>query len=188
MARASRDSMVAKRTREKSIVTRQEELREAAQNLADTPLDEKVSESTRRHKLVADALMEGHTETDALRAAGYHPTSAASVVRHEEVQQFLAKARREVEDKTTIRKFDVLNIFMEAIDMARTLADPANMINGADKVAKMLGYYAPETKRIELTTDQATLSSKLKQLSDAELLEMAAGRMKTIDAECEVLA
>lgn len=188
MAKASRDSMVAKRTREKSIVTRQEELREAAQELADTPLDEKVSESTRRHKLVADALMEGYSEVDALRAAGYHPTSASSVVRHEEVQQFLAKARKEVEDKTTIRKFDVLNIFMEAIDMARTLADPANMINGADKVAKMLGYYAPETKRIELTTDQATLSSKLKQLSDAELLEMAAGRMKTVEGECEVLA
>lgn len=136
-----------------------------------------------RHKLVADAIMEGHSQKDALIAAGYHPVNAKNVIRSESVQQILAESRAQVEDLTTIKKLDVLNIFIEAIDMARTLADPAQMINGADKVAKMMGYYAPETKKLELTVGQNVLQAKFQQMSDEELLEIAAGRAKVIDGE-----
>lgn len=107
-------------------------------------------------------------------------------MRNEEVQTYLAEARAEIKDLTTIKRLDVLNGFMEAIDMARTLADPANMINGYDKIAKVMGFYAPETKRIEITGDAAVLHSKFKQLTDAELLEIAAGRSRVIEGEvCE---
>jgi hypothetical protein len=136
-----------------------------------------------RHQVVVDAVMEGASPTNALRAAGYHPGSAAEVMRSETVQQMLAEARGEVEDLTTLKRMDVLNMFLEAIDMSRTLSDPANMINGADKIAKMLGYYAPETKRIELTTDQSVLSSKFRAMSDADLLEVASGRARLISGE-----
>lgn len=136
-----------------------------------------------RHQIVANAIMEGAKETDALRAAGYHPSNATNVMRKEEVQSILAEARAEVEDLTTIKRLDVLNIFMEAIDMARTLADPGQMINGADKVAKMMGYYAPETHRIELTADQNVLQAKFQQMTDEELLSIAAGRAKVIEGE-----
>jgi len=77
----------------------------------------------------------------------------------------------------------VLNMFMEAISMARTMADPANMINGADKIAKMLGYYAPETKKIELTMDQGRLHDKIRQLSDQELMELASSTAKVVEGE-----
>lgn len=136
-----------------------------------------------RHKIVADAIMAGASEANAMRAAGYHPSNAHGVMRTESVQQMLQESRAEVEDLTTMKRLDVLNLFIEAIDMARTLADPANMINGADKIAKMMGYYAPETKRIELSSNQSALSSKLRQMSDADLLEIAAGRAKVIDGE-----
>ena len=76
-----------------------------------------------------------------------------------------------------------MNLFLEAIDMARTMADPANMINGADKIAKMLGYYAPETKRLELTMDQNLLQNKLRSLSDDELADLASSRATVVDGE-----
>ena len=136
-----------------------------------------------RHKKVADAILEGANESDAMRAAGYHPTAASKVMRQETVQQMLAEARGEIEDLTTIKRLDVLNMFLEAIDMARTLADPGQMINGADKIAKMMGYYAPETKRIELTTDQNVLQAKFQQMTDEELLRIAAGRAKVVEGE-----
>lgn len=134
-----------------------------------------VSVVNPRHRIVANAIMEGHSESDALRAAGYNPNNAANVIRHESVQDMLKEARAQVEDLTTIKRLDVLNIFMEAIDMARIQADPANMINGADKVAKMMGYYAPETKLVALTTDQNVLKSKLRALSDDDLYRLAMG-------------
>ena len=160
----SRDSMMTKTAREKSLVTKREEI-------------------TQKQKIYADALLEGHTKADAARAAGYHPSAAASALRTDEVQAYLAEAREEIKDLTTIKRLDVMNIFMEAIDMARTLADPAQMINGADKLAKMMGFYAPETHRVELAGDAAILSTRLRMLSDAELLELASGRAKVIQGE-----
>ena len=127
--------------------------------------------------------MEGATESDALRAGGYHPVGGRNVMRKEEVQDMLAEARAEVEDLTTIKRLDVLNLFMEAIDMARTLADPGQMINGADKVAKMMGYYAPEKRLVELSVGQNVLQAKFQQMTDEELLEIAAGRAKVVDGE-----
>lgn len=160
----SRDSIVAKKTREKSVVTRQAEI-------------------TEQRKVYADAIMEGHTHTNALRAAGYHPTNGNNVMRSEDVQMYLAESRAEVEDLTTIKRLDVLNLFMEAIDMARTLADPAQMINGADKVAKMMGYYAPEAIKLEVEGNNAALASKLKAMTDEELYQLAANRATVIQGE-----
>lgn len=133
-----------------------------------------------RHVIVANAVMEGATDKDAARAADY---SSTTVTRSKGVQALLAEAREELEDITTLRRIDVMEMFLEAIDMARTLADPAQMINGTDKLAKMMGYYAPETKRIELTTTENALQNKFQQMTDKELLEIAAGRARVIDAE-----
>ncbi len=95
----------------------------------------------------------------------------------------IEEARREISNITTLKRIDVMNLFLEAIDMARTMADPANMINGADRIAKMLGYYAPETKRLELTMDQNLLQNKLRSLSDDELADLASSRATVVDGE-----
>ena len=136
-----------------------------------------------KQKVFADLILEGKSKSVAARAAGYHPSNVDNVMRQEEVQHYLDEARKELTDLATIKRVDVLNIFMEAIDMARTLADPSQMINGADKVAKMMGYYAPETLKLEVEQNSKSLANKFRQLSDAELYEIAANRAKVIDGE-----
>lgn len=136
-----------------------------------------------QRKVFADVLMESGSKSKAARAAGYHPSNVDNVMRQEDVQEYLQEARSQIEDVSTLRRVDVMNIFLEAIDMARTLADPGQMINGADKVAKMMGYYAPETLKLEVEQNSKALTNKFRQLSDAELYEIAAGRAKVIDGE-----
>lgn len=136
-----------------------------------------------RHEQVANALMEGVSESEALRAAGYHPSNASNVIRQEVVQELLAEARAEITDLTTIKRLDVLKIFLEAIDMSRLLADPGQMINGADKIAKMMGYYAPEVKEVIHTDGSARMQAKFKQMTDEELINIAAGNAKVIEGE-----
>lgn len=136
-----------------------------------------------KHKLFADMISEGKSKSEAARVAGYHPSNADTVMRQEEVQAYLQEARAQIEDVSTLRRVDVLNIIMDAIDMARIQADPSQMINGADKVAKMMGYYAPETLKLEVEGNSKALQHKLRQLSDAELYEIAAGKAKVIDGE-----
>lgn len=164
MPRASRDSIMAKKAREKSIVTKQEEIQA-------------------KQKAFADAMLEGNSKADAARAAGYHPNQVDRVMRTEEVQLYLAEARQEMRDISTIKRIDVLNIFMEAVEMARTLADPAQMINGAKEIGKMLGYYEPEKVDITVSMDTNVLASKMRQMTDAELYDLAAKKAKQIDGE-----
>jgi phage terminase small subunit len=135
-----------------------------------------------QRKVFSDALLEGHNNSDACRAAGYHPSNAANVMRHEDVQMYLEEARSELTDITTLKRLDVLNIFIEAISMARTMSDPAQMINGAKEVGKMMGFYEPEIIKLE-TASSNVLASKFKALTDAELLEIAAGRAKVVEGE-----
>jgi hypothetical protein len=104
-------------------------------------------------------------------------------MRQEDVQLALAQARQEISEATTIKRLDVLNIMLEAIDMARTLADPATMIKGASEVGKMMGYYEPEKVDLKVNLSEDVFHSKLKQLSDAELLEIASGRSRVIEGE-----
>lgn len=136
-----------------------------------------------KRKIVADALLEGASKPDALRAAGYHPSNADTVMRQEDIQQYIAQARGELEDVTTLRRLDVINVFLEAIDMARTLADPAQMINGAKEVGKMMGFYEPERIDIHVSGSAQAMASKFKQLTDEELYEIAANRAKPVIGE-----
>ncbi len=145
------------------------------------PKSREPSAVLERHQIVANALMEGYSESDAMRAAGYHPSAGNNVIRAENIQTMLAQARAEVTELTTIKRLDVLNLFMEAIDMARTMADPSQMINGADKIAKMMGYYAPETKRIEVSQGQTVMNHRLKTMTDQELMDVIAGKADIID-------
>lgn len=138
---------------------------------------------TEKRRIMADAILTGATLSEAARLADMHPSNVNTALRDDDVKAYLAKAREEIEEVSTLKRIDVLNLFVEAIDMARTLADPANMINGADKIAKMMGYYAPETKRIEISDDAKVLSNQLRNMSDADLIELAARRAKVVEGE-----
>lgn len=148
-----------------------------------SPRKPSVVTTEEKRQAFVTTFMETNNASEAARAAGYHPSSAAKVMRQEDVQQALKEAREELEDISTIKRVDVLNLFMEAIGMARTMADPGNMINGADKIAKMLGYYEPEKLEVNVKMSQEVLSSKIKQLSDADLYELAYQQAKEVPGE-----
>ncbi len=148
-----------------------------------TPRQPSVVTAKEKRDALVNAYMETGNASEAARVAGYHPSTASRVMRTEDVQQALKEARAELEDISTIKRVDVLNLFMEAIDMARTMADPGNMINGADKIAKMMGYYEPEKLKVEVTASQEVLRSKIKQLSDADLYELAYAKAKPVTGE-----
>lgn len=140
-------------------------------------------EKKARHEHFANVIMEGASPSDAARAVGLHPSQATSIMRNEEVQMILHEARTQLTDMSTIKRIDVLNMFLDAVEMARLQADPAQMINGADKIAKYLNFYEPERIEITHSLDPNVLSKKLKAMSDEELYALAAQKAKTVDGE-----
>ena len=144
--------------------------------------ERKAEERDKEDEALANAILVTDSLASAAREAGVSYSKALSRKRTDSVRERLQTARNEIEDKITIRRLDVLNLFMEAIDMARTMSDPANMINGADKVARMMGYYEPEQVKVDVSLNYEGAMRKLRELSDNELFELAQGRV--IEGEC----
>lgn len=145
----------------------------------------KNSVLTEKQEAFKEAVLDGMTPAQAAEAAGYsHPSTAGQVLMAPDVKRALAEARNELSSAAQITRGDMLAVMMDAIDMARLLADPQSMIKGASEVSKMLGFYAPEVKKVELSMSQARVRSKLISMTDEELLLMASGQEPlTIDME-----
>lgn len=88
-------------------------------------------------------------------------------------QAVVAKERRKNELVIEMTREKAMNGFMEAVEMARIQADPATMIKGWTEIARMCGYYAPDTKKIEVSVSAKRLVDKFETMSDDELLKYA---------------
>lgn len=141
---------------------RKEEERRARQEMIDG-----------QNERLVDGILRAESISGAAKAAGLTPTAASNRLRTSQVKDLLKVGRREIESVSSIKRLDVLNIFLEAIDMARTISDPGQMINGADKIAKMMGYYEPEEIKVDVNLNYEGAMRKIRELSDVELLELA---------------
>lgn len=139
----------------------------------------------RRHRELSkqQAMYIAKRETGASREqsaifAGYPAGQEAGkqVESSELVQKELARARAQLAKKTGITREDIVEILLDAIRDAKTMADPQAMIRGASELAKLLGLNAPETKKVlhELGPGAA---QAMKALSDEELHRIARGRV-----------
>ena len=115
--------------------------------------------------------------TDAAAAAAAGASSGCAMANAQRVKDEIARAQEQISDVTTLKRLDVISGIMEAIDYARMIADPGAMIKGWTEIAKILGYYAPEIKKIEVTHSQGKIRSKYEAMSDEELLAIAEGRV-----------
>lgn len=139
------------------------------------------SKVTEKQQTFVNAKMLGMNDNQAAVAAGSR--DAYALTNSSTIKEQLAAARRWLTDTTQIKRLDVVEGLLDGIEMARMMGDPGNVIKGWVEVGKLLGHYAPEVKRIELTATQGRLRAKFEALSDEELLAIQEGRV--IDGTCD---
>lgn len=139
---------------------------------------------TEQQAAFVDATLHGKNRYDAAREAGYvdsdgrtEPSTAEKSVN---IQRALREARAELSSAAQISRADVIDGMMEAINMARLAADPATMVKGWSEVAKILGHYAPEVKRVEITDNQKRIQHKFTAMTDEELLAAIEGDFEVL--------
>lgn len=136
----------------------------------------KSSILTEKQELYKEGVLDGKPKKQALLDAGFSPgVHSHDVDKIQKVKDALAMARGELSSAAQVERADVLAGFLDAIQLARTMADPTAMISGWREVGKMLGLYEPEVKKIELTAGQAALRGKLEVMTDEELLAISEG-------------
>lgn len=143
----------------------------------------KPSAISERGEAFVEAKMAGMNDFAAAKATGYvnpNPSQIASI------RQQLTVARNWLASTTQISRLNVIEGIIDGIEMARMQGDSGNVIKGWTEVGKILGHYAPEVKRVELSVDQAATLSKLSALSDEELLRLS--QQEVIEGECQTVS
>ncbi len=74
-----------------------------------------------------------------------------------------------------ITRAGVVQGLLEAFEMAKADRQPGAMISSMAVLAKLLGFYAVETVRVELTPAQRAVRGMYEAMSDAELMAILAG-------------
>lgn len=132
--------------------------------------------SGKQHRFVAEYLVDCNGTAAAVRAgygragarvAGHRLLRNANVVAELRTRQDADAALLQ------IAREDALQGIREAIDVAREQCNPMAQIAGWREIGKMLGFYAPELRRVELGAESREHLRQLEGMSDAELLEIS---------------
>lgn len=82
-------------------------------------------------------------------------------------------AKRELRGSMQITKEDIVWHMTEAINRARLLGEPMTEIVGWEKVAKLLGFDAPQKIDVNITASIEALRANVRTMSDADLARVA---------------
>lgn len=85
-------------------------------------------------------------------------------------------------------KKKVIDGFLEAINMARTQAEPLVMVSGWREIGRICGFYEPTRAELTVTIEGRKALQRLESLPDAELLKLVQEGTEAIDAEFEEVA
>ncbi|MBU6257885.1 MAG: terminase small subunit [Burkholderiales bacterium] len=137
--------------------------------------------STKQAKFVDEYLVDGNGSR-AAAAAGYgvsgRSVAAVRLLANASVRAAIA-ARQGVDSKRLdIERQDVIQGLLAAVAQAKEDRNPAAMISGWSQIGRMLGYFAPERREVEVTTPGVKdRLARMEEMSDAELVAMIeAGR------------
>lgn len=129
---------------------------------------------TAQQKLFTKCWAEGDSIPSALARAGYSVADNSLGYRMAKMPNILAlkaKYAKEYEDAAAMTKKKVMDMHLEAFEMAKLMAEPATMVSAAREVGKLCGYYEPQRVTIDVNVNQNSTLDRMNRLSDAELLK-----------------
>ena len=150
-----------------------------------------------RQRLFVQYVADGKSGEVALRMAGYNVNYAngnspavavARLLANPKIQVALKEAYTKLEHKALMTRKRVLDGFLEAIDQAKVMSEPMAQIAGWREIARMCGYFAPETRNVNVNISTNRVVSQLELKSDAELLQIIEGEAELIVSEDEAQA
>jgi phage terminase small subunit len=110
----------------------------------------------------------------AARAAGYspNPRTAPDLLANPAVRHAIDVAREEYLVASQMTRKKVIDGFLEAIDIARTQAEPSSMIAGWREIGRVCGLYEPTKARLDVAVHGRVVLQRLEAMTDDELLKL----------------
>src|SRR5690625_127942 len=128
---------------------------------------------TRRLKVIEAVASMGMTHAQAAAHAGVAQNTVKSILADPRVKQYIAKIQEAQADRLNVRREQVIEGLLEAIEHARMVNEPATEIRGWEAIAKMQGYNAPERHIHDLPEDTKRMMQALQDMPDEQVARLA---------------
>lgn len=76
------------------------------------------------------------------------------------------------EEASQMTRKKVMDMHMEAFDMAKLMAEPSSMVSAAREIGKMCGYYEPTRHTVDINISGNVVLDRMNRLTDSELLKL----------------
>lgn len=135
---------------------------------------------TPRQRLFVDEYVLCNNASEAARRAGYSEKTAGAIatenLQKPAIRQAIEALRSDNAARLDLTRQDVLAGILEAIEMARVMADPTAMLAGYRDLARMCGFNEPEVHRVEASPSASAVVARFVAMSDEELAALVSGR------------
>lgn len=138
---------------------------------------------TDKQKKFVEEWARGETILSASVRAGYADGGAMGyrLARDPAILKVYQREKALYEQAAQMTRQKVMDGFLEAADMARTLADPTALIGAFREVGKLCGYYEPIKRTLDINLSGTVTMKKLEALDDAALLRLIKGEDEAED-------
>ena len=136
---------------------------------------------TEKQRLYAVARARGESVPNAMFAAGYNEQVSYGyrLDKMPNVRRLIAQEAALYAEAAQMDRKKVIDMHLEAYELAKTLAEPSTMVAAAREIGKICGLYEPS--KVEVTVNGAVQHEihRFEAMSDAELLEVLAQGLPT---------
>ena len=139
---------------------------------------------TDKQKSFAAARARGESIPNAMAIAGYNeqPSYGYRLDKMPNVQALIKQENNLYAAASQMDRKKVIDMQLEAFDMAKLLAEPASMVAAAREIGKICGLYEPKKVDITINGSMQHEIHRFEAMSDQELLEMLAKTAPQQDA------
>lgn len=133
--------------------------------------------TAKQSRFIDEYMIDMNGAAAAVRC-GYSPKTsraiACELLTKPDIQAELQARGAALARELEITRAGVVRGLLDAFEMARADRQPGIMVSSMAAIAKLLGLYAVETKRVELSAGQTTVQADYAAMSDAQLLALIA--------------
>ena len=129
---------------------------------------------TTQQRLFVQHWAKGETIPNAMVRAGYNdqPSYGYRMAKMPNILALYNEEKAKYEEAAQMTRQRVMDGLLEAVEMAKLMAEPATMVSGWREIGKMCGYFEPKKVDINVNVTGNVIHQRLNQLSDAELLKI----------------
>lgn len=129
---------------------------------------------TEKQKLFVKYWAQGESIQSASERAGYsdNATFAYRMVYMPNILKLYNEEKRLYAEASQMTRKKVMDMLLEAYEMAKLMAEPATMVSAAREVGKMAGFYEPVERKVTVSMTGNVAIDRMNRMSDAELLKI----------------